>query len=253
VKSLLPLAMIALLLLTKQTHAQDAPDAEKPRVLVCVPLGAIPGETTKLVARGLKLEGATEVKSADERVTAKLVSQGKANVPGNQNASQVGDEQIEFELEVPADYPPGDVELTYVTPKGEAMYKLAIGGEFPIVLEKEPNPGFRQSQEITLPTIVLGQIENPNDVDVYSFEAAAGQKFACEIVAQRRGSALDAVLTVFDASGHILATADDLPESRDSKLEFTAAAAGKHFVVVQDAHDQGGPAHPYRLTVRPLE
>jgi hypothetical protein len=231
------------------SHAQEKP-AEEPRVLMCVPLGALPGEPTKLTARGLKLEGATEVKSSDSRAQVKLLSQGKANVPNNQKPEKVGDNQVEFELVVPGDFPAGNVELTFVTPKGEAKYILPIGGEHPAVAEKEPNPGFKQSQPVQLPQTVVGRIENPLDVDVYSLDVQAGQTILCKIHAERLGSGLDALLTIYDAAGLIVATHDDLPDSPDARLEFTASSAGKYFVVVQDANDQGGPAHPYRLALR---
>lgn len=241
--------LCAVFLAQAVSRAEEKP-IETPRVLLCNPLGALPGETTKLTARGFKLEGATEVKPSDARVQVKLLSQGKANVPGNQNAQKVGDNQVEFELIVPADFPAGNVELTFVTPQGEAKYSLPVGGEVPTIAEKEPNPGFKQSQPLQMPQIVIARIENPFDVDVYAVDVQAGQKVACELSAERLGSALDGVLTIYDAAGRIVATSDDVAGSRDARLEFTSAAAGKFFVVLQDAHDQGGPAHPYRLSVR---
>lgn len=243
------LTAASIALAVSQTFGQD-PQSDTPRVLMCIPLGALPGETTKLTSRGLKLEGATEVKASDARAQLKLVSQGKTAVPQNQNPNKAGDNQVEFELTLPADFPAGNLELTFVTPKGEAKYALPVGGELPTIAEKEPNPGFKQSQALQLPQTIIGRIESPNDVDVYSLDVQAGQKLLCEVHAERLGSAMDALLTVYDASGRILATHDDLAESRDARLELTVPAVGKLFVVVQDANDQGGPANPYRLSVR---
>ena len=248
-KRFLAISALFVVLTASLLQAQDKPD-ETPRVLMCIPLGVLPGETTKLAARGLRLEGATEVKTSDARVTAKLTSQGKTGVPQNQNVQKVGDNQVEFDLVTPADFPVGILEIIVVTPKGEAKFALPVGGDLPTVVEKEPNPGFKQSQAIQLPQLVIGGAENPGDVDVYSLDLQAGQKLLCEVHAERVGSGLDAVLTIYDTAGHIVATHDDLPDSRDARLEFTAASAGKFFVVVQDANDQGGPAHPYRLSIR---
>ena len=248
-KRFLAISALFVVLAASLLQAQDKPD-ETPRVLMCVPLGVIAGETTKVTARGLRLEGATEVKASDARATAKMTSQGKTAVPQNQNVLKVGDNQVEFELIVPADFPAGNLEIIVVTPKGEAKYALPIGADLPVALEKESNPGFKQSQAIQLPQLVIGRIEHAGDVDVYSLDLQAGQKVLCEVHAERLGSGLDAVLTIYDAAGRIVATHDDLPDSRDARLEFTAAVGGKFFVVVQDANDQGGPAHPYRLSVR---
>lgn len=231
--------------------AQEKPE-EAPRILMCIPLGVLPSATTKVTARGRLLEGATEVKTGNSRVQIKLVSQGKAVVPGNQDAQKVGDNQVEFELVTPADFPAGNLELIVVAPKGEAKYSLPVGGEAPAVAETEPNPGFKQAQAIAIPQVVIGSIENPADVDVYAIDVQAGQKLHGEVHAERLGSGLDALLSIYDSQGRLVATQDDLSDSRDARLEFTAAAAGKWFFVVQDANDQGGPAHPYRLAVKAL-
>jgi hypothetical protein len=235
-----------------RTSAQEQKPEEKPRVLMCVPLGVLPGETVKVVARGFKLEGATEVRSAEPRVAVKLLSQGKTAVPGNQNPLHVGDNQVEFELVVPAELPAGPLELAFITPHGEAKYALPVAAEFPAITEQEPNPGFKQAQPLGLPQLVIGRIENPLDVDVYAVELAAGQRVVCEVIAERLGSGLDALLTAYHASGRTLVALDDLAESRDASIEFTATEAGRYYVVVQDAHDQGGPGHPYRFAVRLL-
>lgn len=231
--------------------AQEKPE-DASRILMCIPLGVLPGQTTKVTARGLLLEGATEVKTADSRVQVKLISQGKAVVPGNQNAQKVGDNQVEFEVITPADYPPGNLDVVVATPKGEAKYSLPIGGAAPTVAEMEPNPGFKQAQAIAIPQVVIGGIENPGDVDVYAIDVQAGQKLELEVHAERLGSGLDALISIYDSQAQLIATHDDLPDSRDARLEVTVATAGKWFVVVQDANDQGGPAHPYRLVVKAL-
>lgn len=230
--------------------AQEQKPDEQPVVLLCNPLGVLPGETVKVVARGLRLEGVTEVKSSDGRVMLKLLSQGKTGVPQNQDVKRTGDNQVEFEIVVPGDLPVGNLELTFITPKGEAKYTLPVGGEVPTIREVEPNAGFKQPQKLQLPQLVIGSIEGNHDVDVYSIEFAAGEKITCEVFAWRLGSAVDASLAIYDSSGRVLASCDDTKDSRDPRIEFTAGAAGTYFVVVQDANDLGGPASPYRLGVR---
>src|SRR5262245_54005216 len=64
--------------------AQDKkkPDPKNtPKVTVVLPLAAAPGQTTKLTVRGLFLDDAKEVRFADAKITAKILSKGKANVP----------------------------------------------------------------------------------------------------------------------------------------------------------------------------
>jgi hypothetical protein len=119
-----------------------------------------------------------------------------------------------------------------------------------VIPEKEPNDGFRQAQKIQVPQVIDGLIDRPRDVDVFRFEGKAGQKVICEILAARHGSALDSILTIYDAQGRELASNDDTEASPDSRLEVTLPKAGIYHVTVMDAHDQGGPEHVYRLVVR---
>ena len=53
----------------------------QPKVLLAIPLGMAAGTTKKIVIRGSLLDGATEVKFPDSRITAKILSKGKANLP----------------------------------------------------------------------------------------------------------------------------------------------------------------------------
>ena len=47
-----------------------------------------------------------------------------------------------------------------------------------------------------------------------------------------------------------IAQHDDMSGTTDSRIE-QMLPAGKYFIVLQDAHDRGGEAHPYRLIVTP--
>lgn len=242
-----------------QDKAQEKPP-EKPVVLLSSPLGIPPGETARIVLRGLRLDGATGVKSTDERVRVKLLSAGKTAVPANQSLPRVGDTQIELELSGVAsdtEY----LELNVTGPAGESEpYKIPVRPakesegqatpQGPAIGEVEPNGGFRQTQKIAAPQVVLGTIASPQDVDVYEFELSQSQTVVCELFADRLGSGLDSLLTLYSANGDVIATSDDLAESRDSRVELKQFGPGRLFLVVQDANDQGGPAHPYRLVVR---
>ena len=244
------LVTIASIAALSASHAAAADDA--PVVKLASPLGVAKGTTTKVVLRGLKLDNAETVECSDGKSTAKIISQGNAPVPNQQNAQKIGDRQVEIELTIPDDAPAGELGLVVVTPAGKSEpYPLLVGGEFPLVAEQEGNDGFRQAQAIQLPQIVEGSIHGERNVDCYVIDGQAGQSLTMEVVAERRGSGLDALLSLYNERAQWLANCDDLPDSRDARLEFTFPAAGKYFIVVQDAHDLGGPAHPYRLIVRP--
>jgi hypothetical protein len=214
-----------------------------------IPLGAAPGTTGKFTIRGLKLDIATDVKFDNGDVKAKILNKGKAGVP-DKNPEKVGDTQIEVEISLPKDLPGGPLPFVVITPSGEAKHALLIERDLPIIREKEPNDGFRQAQPITLPVVIEGTIDRPRDVDVYRIEGKAGQRVVFEILAARHGSALDSILTLYDAKGQSLANNDDQKDTVDSRLEFVLPAAGTYYLSVIDAHDTGGPTHVYWLVGR---
>lgn len=230
---------------------KKAAPKELPRVIVSTPLGIAPGVPTRLVLRGLRLDQATEVRCQEPRATAKLLKKSKVGVPNPQDLARVGDTQVEAEVTLPPDYPNRTVTVSVLTPAGESPAHALRIDRGPIVAEKEPNNGFRQAQPLQLPQEVEGRIEQGKDVDLYRFDGTAGQRIAMEIFAARFGSALDARLTVYDAEGRILASCDDVAGSADPRLEVTLPRSGVYYVGVIDANDQNGPAHVYRLSVRP--
>ena len=244
-------AMISLLC-AGDALAQDAVEkkTEPPRVAMCVPLAVPVSLTTKMVVRGWSLHTATEVRSSSPQVSCKVLSAASVAVPNGQDAKQIGDTQMELEVTVLEGVEPGDATLTVVSPTGESPpHKLLIGSVHSLVADSEPNDGFQQAQPIQIPQAVDGQIHGDKNVDVFSFDIADPQSVTIEVLARRHGSGLDSLLTLFDRLGNIVAVNDDHDGTTDSRIT-AELAAGKYFVSLQDAHDHGGPAHPYRLVIR---
>jgi hypothetical protein len=96
---------------------------------------------------------------------------------------------------------------------------------------------------------IAGVIERGQDVDVYRFEGKKGQQVRIEVFAVRRGSSLDAFLSIYDNEGQLLHSVDDVGGSRDASLTLTLPRDGGYHVVVSDANDTGGPTHGYRLVL----
>jgi hypothetical protein len=238
------------------SFGQQKPSEKKdaPRVLVVAPLGVVPGATTRLTVRGLKLDTATAVRFTDDRFTSKVLNKGKAAPLDKQEPARVGDTQVQVEVTLPAGadgFRDGKAPFVVVTPAGESEpHHLLVETVLPVLAEKEPNNSFRQAQAIGVPQVIDGAIAQGQDVDVFRFEGKAGQKIVAEVLAARHGSALDSILTLYDAAGRELASNDDSDGSSDSRLEATLPTAGVYYLGLMDAHDQGGSAHVYRLVVR---
>jgi hypothetical protein len=120
-------------------------------------------------------------------------------------------------------------------------------GELPELVERETE-GAPIPFPISLPVTINGRVFPREDVDIWSFEAEAGQSITCAAVAKKLGSPLVAKLEVRDAIGKSIAesTGTTLDEAR---LRFIAPAAGRYDVHITDAAAGGLQHYVYRLTV----
>ena len=260
--SLVARFVVFLLPLATATFAQDKKPENLPQMLIVTPLGIVPGQPMKVVLRGKRLDEVKELQLNGQVSATKILSKGKTAVPQKQDANRSGDTQLEAELTLPTDTKPGECELIAVSDAGNSLvFKMFVDAQL-VVAEKEPNDGFAQAQPVEIGTILEGTLHQPQNVDVFRFDGQAGEKFVCEVIAARRGSVLDATLTLFDSQRRLIDTADDLTQSqagdnkspddwslRDARLEVALPTSGTFFLVLQDANDLGGPTHPYRLKV----
>lgn len=133
-------------------------------------------------------------------------------------------------------------------------------GDFPELLESEPNDALAGAQRISPPVVVNGKIQAPGDADHFVFTAKAGERYLMEVQARRLDSPLDAVLTVFNVKGVQLAENDDwndplealVTHHADPHLVFTVPANGDYVLRLKDVPGHGGEEYAYRLVVAPL-
>lgn len=157
--------------------------------------------------------------------------------------------------------------LQYVLTDATGIAELELPflrGRDPEVLEAEPNDAAAQAMPITVPVTANGRINAVGDEDWYRVSLAAGQAVRLETTAHRMLRApIDTLITVFDAAGKQLAENDDGfaidyismydYRSMDSRLVFTAPAAGDFFFRVSDQAGSFGSRAVYRLSVAPAQ
>ncbi len=133
------------------------------------------------------------------------------------------------------------------------------------ISDSEPNNGPEQSQMIVLPRLINGRIDEPGDVDWFSFQGRAGEEIIAEVYARRLNSPVDSIVRLCDANGRVLAWNDDCMEKdghlhtgpgllthyADSCLRVTLPEDGDYFFVMADAQRQGGEEWGYRLHLTP--
>jgi len=233
--------------------AEDKKDGKTngpPKLIGAFPFAVSAGATNKFKVRGLNLTNATALRfPAVETLVAEIKSRGKATVPEKVDVKKVGDTQLEVELMLPKDFPPGDLAFFVSTSDGDtSTNQLRVIERAILFDEKEPNGGFRKPNNIKIPRMVRGLIEAANDVDVFQFEGKAGQKIRVESLSVRYGSSLDPIVTLYGSKGHTLITNDDATGA-DAFFRFALTYDGNYFLSIMDAHDLGGAMHGYVLVV----
>lgn len=219
-----------------------------PKVLVCAPPAVVPGRTAKVVVRGMNLDTATDVK-VEGAAEVKVKSKSKVTLPANADPELLGNSQVELEVKLAADAKAERLNVVVTTPVETApAHALLVVAADRLVAEKEPNGGFAQAQPLEPGKVLQGSVGGAKDVDVFSVKGGKGETWVFEVSAQRLGSPLDAILTLYDASGNTVASRDDASDTRDALLRVTLPADGAYRLSLIDAHDQGGPTHVYHLT-----
>ena len=104
---------------------------------------------------------------------------------------------------------------------------------------------------ITLPLGISGSFARPNETHAFRFSSRQGDYSLFEVQSQRRGLAVDSVLTVLDSQGQELASNDDSYFTKDAKLYFQAPADGDYTVMVRDLTGRSGDRFAYHLNAEP--
>ena len=134
--------------------------------------------------------------------------------------------------------------------------------------ELEPNDSALLAQDLDAPlarmkligdalddqVVMSGRIRDKHDADWYAITLVAGQRVALDVDSAEHQLGLDSSITVVDAQGNEVATADNSLDresqiaSLDPFLIFQATTAGTYYMVVKGA---GLSTGPYRLKVTP--
>lgn len=135
------------------------------------------------------------------------------------------------------------------TAQGACSARTFLVGDFPEVVEDEID-GEPIPVKVTLPVTANGRIFPREDVDVWTFDAKAGQGINCAAVAAKLGNPLDVRLEVRDPAGRRLAESGETsPPGFDALVRFTAPADGPYQVRIHDARFSGLQHYVYRLTI----
>ena len=150
-----------------------------------------------------------------------------------------------------ASQPAHDHFFRGTTPSGRPSNPVAllISPHPQIAAAADRNPD--NPHPITLPLGISGSFTAPNQTHAFRFSAQKGSYSLFEVTSQRRGLAVDSVLTVQNLQGQELASNDDGYFTKDAKLYFQAPADETYIVTVRDLNGRSGDRFAYHLNAEP--
>lgn len=222
------------------TTGERVPPA-KPEIAALEPRGVQRGTTSRVRIAGKNLLDTSAVKFDHGEIAAKVTPVDEPRA-----------DELLIEVTPAATLARGKYRLSVVTPGGASGELPLEIDSLPQVAEAEPNSAAVGVTPVALPATVWGTIADKGDVDHVTFDAAAGQTLVFDLAAKSLGSKLNAVVTVLDPAGQVVATSNDFSDDLDPLLSYHVPTAGRYAVRVRDLAAAGSDKHFYRLTVGEL-
>jgi hypothetical protein len=192
----------------------------RPGIARVYPLGGRRGDTVKLEILGESLSNATTVEFDCSDLRWRAAADG----------SSYG--RLTGEVVIAADASLGPHLLRVTTLEGNTNSAMVNVGQFPSLLEAEPNDVIARAQNVpALPVEIQGRLDGSADIDVYSFHVKAGERWVFDLRSIEYGSAVKAKMSLTDAGGAPIAFNDDRAGFEESPLiEHTFPEAGQYFI-----------------------
>ncbi|MGB6219814.1 hypothetical protein [Haloferula sp.] len=227
-----PLAILFSAFLTLASHASFTPD------LVRIdPCGAQRGTELDIHLHGARLDQPAEL--LFHRPGIEVLKLEEKNP-----------KQVTARIRIAPDAELGEHPLRLRTSGGVSFLRSIWVGQFPTVMEKEPNNDFESPQAVELNTTVQG-VAKSEDEDVYSVVLKKGQPLSVEVEAMRLGRLFfDAYVAILDPKRFELAACDDATLLyTDAFASIVAPADGEYRIIVREAAYEGNDASRYRLHI----
>jgi hypothetical protein len=215
-----------------KAKAKEMAPASVPAITRLEPRGVQRGVETRLKLVGSNLAGLTNVTFHGPKLAGALLPEAKAG-------------EAWLKVTAAADLARGSYELSVKSAGGEsARVKLHVDD-----LRQAAIPAKTE----TLPVSFWGTLEQPGKPVEFSFTGVAGQNLVCDLAAERLGSkAVNAMLTLLDERGRVLAVNRGFDGSSDALLVHRLAASGRYTVRVSDIQYMASPEHFFRVSVGEL-
>lgn len=244
--------------LAQQTaDSPTGPRRTPPTISAVAPLGVARGATVEMTVEGFNLAKSSAIYFSQPGIQARIerirelpdLPDLRLGANGTPSTVDLGPlpprNQVTLSLDISPDAEVGPVSFRLITPLGaspEARFLIEpFYGESP---DREPNDTPENAFESYLPTILVGAIARPGDVDYYKIQVKAGEELVFENGAALLGSPLKPVVGIYAADRSMLR---EFHEERPFSYRFEKA--GTHYLRVADYEEGGGAGHFYRIKV----
>jgi hypothetical protein len=231
-----------------------------PTVSSVSPLGVPRGATVEVEVEGFNLAKTSAVYFSEPGVKARVlrikelpdlpdVRLGSNGTPSTVDLGPLPPRnQVTLEVEVSPDAPIGTVALRLLTPLGTSpAARLAIEPYYGESPDREPNNTPEDAFETYLPTIFVGTISKPGDVDYYKIKVKDGEQVVFENSARELGSSLRPVVGIYDEKQNLVREFGDDGGREMSAFAYRFAKGGTYFLRVSDYQESGDDEHFYRM------
>jgi hypothetical protein len=231
-----------------------------PTINSVAPLGVSRGAAVEMTVEGLNLAGASAVYFSEPGIQARIlrvkelpdlpdVRLGSNGTPSTIDLGPLPPRnQVTLELEISPDAEIGPVGFRLQTPLGtspEARFVIEpYYGESP---DREPNDSPEEAFESYQPTILVGAVSRPGDLDYYKLTVKAGEQLVFENTAAMLNSSLQPVVALYDAGLNLLREFGGQGGREAQRFAYRFEEAGTYYVRVSDYQSGGSARHFYRI------
>src|SRR5437867_10397897 len=246
----------------------DSPTGKRitpPTISSVSPQGISRGATVEMTVEGFNLARASAIYFSQPGIKARIVRikelpdlpDVRLGANGTPSTIDLGPlpprNQVTLELEISPEAEVGLVSARLITPLGaspEARFVVEpYYGESP---DREPNDTPETAFETYVPTILVGTISKPGDVDYYKFDVKAGDELVFENSAPMLGSALKPVVGIYAADQSLLREFGEDGGRETAAFSHRFEKAGAHYIRISDYQESGSAGHFYRIKVGKL-
>jgi mono/diheme cytochrome c family protein len=198
------------------------------------PRGLQVGTEAKAKLIGKSLSAATGISFDNSQINGELLSEG-----GN-------DRERWVRIKAAAELPRGTYHAWLTSSPGEsAKIRIELDDLPQYAVASAPAP-HRIEQ---IPAGFWGVHDKLGASETYEFTAKAGETLVFDVAAQAIGSKTEAVLTLTDSTGRVLAGDSGSGVSRNPLLAYTFERAGSYRLAVSERVLAASPDHYYKLSV----